>query len=79
VGKWEIGVGFFATRIRACRDARRSQSALGTGAPNRLLASRDRRGSAGCFIELQNVPGSFGSHRCEPIFCPDPILAVGGI
>jgi hypothetical protein len=57
----------------------------GAGAPNQLLAlalpigsrrlgiGMDRHGSIDCLIELQNVPGSFGGRRCEPIFfAPTP-------
>jgi hypothetical protein len=54
----------------------KSDVARDADAPNRLLAPRERCGSIGCFIGLQNTPASFGGRRCEPSFAPTPKLAI---
>jgi hypothetical protein len=46
----------------------KSNVVQGTGAPNRLLAPRDQRRSAGCFIGLENALDSFWGRRYEPNF-----------
>jgi hypothetical protein len=57
----------------------KSDMTRGAGAPNRLLALRDRRGSAAYFIGLQNAPASIRARRCEPIFTPTPFWLLKGI
>jgi hypothetical protein len=49
----------------------------GVDTPNRLLESRDQRGSVSYFIGLQNAQASFGARRYDPIFLATPNLIIG--
>jgi hypothetical protein len=44
---------------------------------NRLLAPRDQRGSADCFLGLQNAPTSFRAAAVSPILLWYPFFTIG--
>jgi hypothetical protein len=47
------------------------------GAPKPLLARWDRRGSAGCFIGLENAPASYWAAAMSPKWRRRPNSPIG--
>jgi hypothetical protein len=75
-GKWGEG-RVFCYEDDSTSPPSKFDVARGAGASNRLLAPRDRCGSACYFIGLHNASTSFGGRRCEPNFAPTSKLAIG--